>query len=253
MEMKIKVKGSPVELVEFYNKLMNLTPTVKVNIETDDVLKDINNKKELILSKYNDYLISLNLDPSKFQYDEERNTGYFGLVNSNDFISGKELSEFVKFEKGKLLKYDTLWAVFYYHGKIAVTPIKPIRYNVSWNDIDELGLVDGSFNRMNIKGIHYSISLHTGDIETTNTWDELISRLHVDSKIIPTWDSLTDVDLNVNWEVCKHGTATWCQESSSFDPSFRTYRGDYRLAYSSWSTSSHVGTYMAWRPLLILN
>ena len=253
MEMKIKLKGSPIELAEFYIKLIESSPTIKVDIETDDVLKDINHTKEQILSKYNDYLVSLNLDPSKFQYDEERNTGYFGLVNSNDFISGKELSEFVKFEKGKLLKYDTLWAVFYYHGKIAVTPIKPIRYNVSWNDIDELGLVDGSFNRMNIKGIHYSISLHTGDIETTNTWDELISRLHIDSKIIPTWDSLTDVDLNVNWEVCKHGTATWCQETSSYDPTYRRNRGAYRLANSNGDASSDVGTNVAWRPLLILN
>jgi hypothetical protein len=252
MEMKIKVKGSPIELVDFYNKLMNLTPTIKVNIETDDILKDVNNKKELILNKYNDYLLSLNLDPSKFQYDKERNTGYFGLVTSDDFISGKELSEFVKFEKGELLKYDTLWAVFYCHGKIAITPIKPIRYNVSWDDINELGLIDNGFNRMNIKGNHYSISLHTGDVEKTNTWDELLSRLHIDSKITPTWDSLDDVDLNVNWEVCEHGTATWCQETSSGAPKDRIHRGT-RLAFSGMNTSSTVNTDMAWRPLLILN
>ena len=118
MEMKIKLKGSPIELAEFYNKLIESSPTIKVDIETDDVLKDINHTKEQILSKYNDYLVSLNLDPSKFQYDEERNTGYFGLVNSNDFISGEKLSEFVKFEKGKLLRYDTLWAVFCYHHNV---------------------------------------------------------------------------------------------------------------------------------------
>ncbi len=253
MEMKIKIKGSPVELVEFYNKLINLTPVVKVELETDDVLKDTSNKKEQILSKHNDYLKSLKLDPSKFQYDEERDTGYFGIVDCNTFISGDDLSKLVNFEKGKLLRYDTLWAVFYYHGKIAITPIKPIRYNVSWDDIDELGLVDCGLNRMNIKANHYSIGLHTGNIETNNTWDELLSRLHIDSKITPTWDNMTDIDLNVNWDVCEHGTATWCQETSSTHPTLRVGRGSHRLATSGRYDASCAGTADGWRPLLILN
>ena len=247
MEMKIKLKGSPIELVEFYNKLMELNPSVKVDIETD------NTKRKQILNTYSDYLKSLNLDPDKFQYDKERNTGYFGMIEQDDFISGEKLSELVKFEKGKVLRYDTLWAVFYYHGKIAITPIKPIRYNVSWDDIDELGLVDGSFNRLDIKGIRYSIYLHTGDVEVNNTWDELLSRLHIDSKITPIWDNMTDIDLNINWEACKHGTATWCQETSSGVPTSRTHRGNGRLAFSGRGTSSYVSTTMAWRPLLILN
>lgn len=247
MEIKIKLKGSPIELVEFCNKLMELNPSVKVDIETD------NTKRKQILNTYNDYLKSLNLDPDKFQYDKERDTGYFGMIEQDDFISGEKLSEFVKFEKGEVLRYDTLWAVFYYHGKIAITPIKPIRYNVSWDDIDELGLVDGSFNRLDIKGNHYSICLHTGDVEVNNTWDELLSRLHIDSKITPIWDNMTDVDLNINWEVCMHATATWCQETSSYDPTYRPTRGSYRLASSTRSTSSGVSTSMAWRPLLILN
>lgn len=254
MEMKIKLKGSPIELAEFYNKLVESISTIKVDIETDDVLKDINHTKEQILSKYNDYLISLNLDPSKFQYDEERNTGYFGLVKSDDFISGEELSKLVKFEKGGVFKDNTKWVVFYYLGDIIITSLKPIRYNVSWDNIDELGLIDVVNNGpYYIKYNLYSIGLHTGDIETNNTWDELISRLHIDSKITPIWDNMTDIDLNVNWEACNHGTATWCQETSSYVPSFRTSRGYYRLAFSGRGTSSHVTTSMAWRPLLILN
>ena len=249
MEMNIKVKGTSEELAVLYKILMELKPNIKVYPDGDNILT----KKEQIINKYNDYLKSLKLDPSKFQYDEERDTGYFGIVDCNTFISGDDLSKLVNFEKGKLLRYDTLWAVFYYYGKIAITPIKPIRYNVSWDDIDELGLVDGSFNRLNIKAKHYSIGLNTGDIETNNTWDELISRLHIDSKITPTWDNLTDIDLNVNWYVCDHGTATWCQETSSNAPTNRTGRGHRRLAFSDWFTSSYVNAYLAWRPLLILN
>lgn len=254
MEMKIKVKGSPIELAEFYNKLMESIPTMKVDIETDNILKDINHTKEQILSRYNDYLLSLKLDSSKFQYDEERDTGYFGVVDSNTFISGEDLSKLVGFEKGELFKGDTQWAVFYYHGKIAITSLKPIRYGVSWDNISELRLVDTINNKpFNIKDNQYSIALHTGDRETNNTWDELISRLHIDSKIQPNWDTLNDIDLNVNWDVCEYGTATWCQETSSHVSSYRANRGNYRLAYSGRYTSSHVSTYMAWRPLLMLN
>lgn len=237
MEMNIRIRGTSEELAALYKIISDNTPT----------------KKEQIINKYNDYLKSLKLDPTKFQYDSERNTGYFGIINSDDFICGESLSEMVRFTKGELLQYDTQWAVFYYHGDIAITPLKPIRYNVSWYDIDELGLVDGSFNRLNIKDNHYSIGLHTGDIETINTWDELLSRLHIDSKITPTWDSMTDIDLNVNWDVCEHGTATWCRETSSGVPTIHTFRGHYRLALSGKSTSSYVVTGLAWRPLLILN
>lgn len=254
MEMRITIRGDYKELRGFYHKLVEIAPINKISIKTDDVLKDINSRKEQILSRYNDYLITLKLDPSKFQYDEERDTGYFGIVDSNTFITGEELSRLVGFEKGELFKGDTQWAVFYYHGKIAITSLKPIRYNVSWDNISELRLVDTINNKpFNIKDNQYSIALHTGDGKINNTWDELISRLHIDSEIKPNWNTLNDIDLNVNWNICDYGTATWCQETSSLDSSRRTSRGYNRLADSSRSTSSGAVTCMAWRPLLILN
>lgn len=253
MEMNIKVKGTSEELASLYKILMELKPNIKVYPDSDDAPTrfGLNGKKEQILDKYNDYLKSLKLDPNKFQYDLERNTGYFGIINSDDFIYGESLSEMVGFTKGELLQYDTQWAVFYYHDAIAITPLKPIRYNVSWDDINELGLVDNS-KSIKIDDKSYGVCLHTGDIEA-NTWDELISRLSRHSMITPRWGDLNEKELNVNWAICEYGSATWCQDFCPSNPAYLTTRGLNRLAHSLRSTSSGVATYLAWRPLLILN
>lgn len=254
MEMNIKVKGTSEELASLYKILMELKPNIKVYPDSDDTPTrlGLHTRKEQILDKYNDYLLSLKLDPTKFQYDCERNTGYFGMVNSGVFICGESLSEVVGFTKGELLQYDTQWAVFYYHGDITITPLKPIRYNVSWDDINELGLVNGG-KSIKINDKSYGIYLHTGDISTTNTWIELLSRLHKSSDITPRWGDLNDKDLNVNWNICEYGSTTWCQEISSDAPSYRVNCGFNRLAFSGKSTSSSVSAFLAWRPLLILN
>lgn len=253
MEMNIKIKGTTEELAALYKILMESKPNIKIYSDNNTPTRfGVRDKKEQILNCNSDYLKSLKLDPTKFQYDDKRNTGYFGIINSDVFKYGGSLSEEVGFTKGELLQYDTQWAVFYYHDTIAITPLKPIRYNVSWDDINDLGLVDGSM-MIKINNRSYRIYLHTGDINTTNTWDELLSRLHKDSSITPRWGDLDDKDLNVNFTICEYGSATWCQEFCQNDPTNRTHRGYRRLASSSRSTSSGVLTTLAWRPLLILN
>ena len=67
------------------------------------------------------------------------------------------------------------------------------------------------------------------------------------------WAAFTDNDLSIYYAVPGNGTVTWCQETSSFAPTLRTFRGYHRLATSSRYTSSLVNAGVAWRPLLILN
>lgn len=112
------------------------------------------------------------------------------------------------------------------------------------------------------------------EIGKYSMWNELLYRVHaqfVDEilanqagdanykeltggvQIGSNWATFTDIDLSIYYTTSGNGTATWCQETSSYDPSNRTNRGHYRLAVSNRAASSDVSTGLVWRPLLILN
>lgn len=232
------------------------------------------------------------IDMDKFQYDPDRDTGYFGWINSNDFITYADLSNMTNMSAGetKLMKEDKGWLVFWYKGDVLFIPQHPVMYNVSWDNINDLELVfPNEDNDITLAdGNIYEISLMTGarsnpsddirwykasaseeleiDLGFGSMWNELIYRVHKD---IPgkddegmdcsggpqhgeNWDNLTDEDLNIDWSICDVGTATWCQETSAHAPSGRANRGHYRLAYSGRGTSAYVTANLGWRPCLKL-
>lgn len=65
------------------------------------------------------------------------------------------------------------------------------------------------------------------------------------------WANMTNIDLNIYYAVGGNGTATWCQETSSYDSSVRVFRGHSRLAYSNGGTSSASNVHLGWRAMLI--
>lgn len=112
------------------------------------------------------------------------------------------------------------------------------------------------------------------EIGKFSMWNELMYRVHttfVDNvlanqdedanykeltggvQIGDNWATFANTDLSIYYVDSGNGTATWCQETSSFATAHRTHRGLYRLAYSFRFSSSSVARDMAWRPLLILN
>ena len=291
--MKIVLTGTPEELRIFLGENFNtngLNVTINTTEETEDVLKVIKDRNllqpmgnmEKVLELLKDVkLPGVNLE--NFKYDSDRDTGYFGRLSSDDFISYERLSTKVKFDKGTMMP-DKGWLVFYYRGEIVYIPQHPIRYNVSWDDLESAKLVFGKDIKMGKQT--YNISLPTGakanpvddvkwqnasaseeleiDLGYGSVWNELIYRVHKDIPGVTdigencsggpqygeNWDELTDEELNVNWNKCSVGTATCCQEITSNDSASRVRRGNGRLASSSWTTSSssHVG--LGWRAML---
>lgn len=291
--MKIVLTGTPEELRIFLGENFNtngLNVTINTTEETEDVLKVIKDRNllqpmgnmEKVLELLKDVkLPGVNLE--NFKYDSDRDTGYFGRLSSDDFISYERLSTKVKFDIGTMMP-DKGWLVFYYRGEIVYIPQHPIRYNISWDDLESAELVFGK--DIKIGKQTYNISLPTGakanpvddvkwqnasaseeleiDLGYGSVWNELIYRVHKDIPGVTdigencsggpqygeNWDELTDEELNVNWNKCSVGTATWCQEITSYDSSYRVRRGNYRLAISYWLTSSHSNVYHGWRAML---
>lgn len=291
--MKIELTGTPEELRIFLGENFNtngLNVTINTIEETQEVLKVIKDRNllqpmgnmEKVLELLKDVkLPGVNLE--NFKYDSDRDTGYFGRLNSDDFISYVSLSKKVRFSKGTVMP-DKGWLVFYYRGEIVYIPQHPIRYNMSWDDLESAGLVFGK--DIKIDKQTYNISLPTGakanpvdDIKWQNSnaneeleidlgygsvWNELIYRVHKDIPGVTdlgedcsggpqygeNWDELTDEELNINWNKCSVGTDTWCQETSSYNSAGRVSRGHYRLASSNWSTSSNSNVYRGWRAML---
>lgn len=291
--MKIELTGTPEELRIFLGENFNtngLNVTINTVEETQDVLKVIKDKNLLQpmgnMEKVLELLKDVNLpgvNIENFKYDSDRDTGYFGGLSSADFISYERLSTKVKFIKGSVMP-DKGWLVFYYRGEIVYIPQHPIRYAISWDDLESAGLVFGK--DIKIGKQTYNISLPTGakanpvdDIKWQNAnvdeelgldvgygsiWNELIYRVHKDIPGVTdlgencsggpqygeNWDELTDEELNVNWNKCYVGTATWCQETSSYDSVVRVRRGHIRLAYSNRGTSSTSNVHLGWRAML---
>lgn len=99
----------------------------------------------------------------KFIYDRYSDTGYFGVVTSDNFIGGNSFAAAVSFTSGTA-QHDTIgWLKFYWHGMITFIAKKPIRYNVQWNHIKshncqygwDTGAGDKKF--LEIKGVNYRI------------------------------------------------------------------------------------------------
>ena len=289
--MKIVLNGTPEELREFLN--INDSLCLNKSIVSGGIGRFYSEivDDEVTISNYEDILKSLpdapGVNKETFQYDHIRDTGYFGRLSSEKFISYDGLCEVTNFEKGKLMAEDMGWLVFYFKGDILYIPQHPIRYNISWNDINNAGLVNSS-KVIQIEDLDFEISLITGarsnpvddikwsdadsegeqliDIGHGSIWNELIYRVHED---IPgttdagmnasggpqhgdNWDNLTDEDLNINWAKCSNGTASWMQETSSSAVTYRVYRGYHRLADWDRFTASHASTHYGWRPLLRL-
>ena len=80
--------------------------------------------------------------------DEGTKSGFFGEVTSDEFITGNDLAVEIGLINGHSYSNDTKWLKFIHdlngnEQKILFVAKNPIRYAVSWNDLNTLGAVYG--------------------------------------------------------------------------------------------------------------
>lgn len=91
----------------------------------------------------------------------DKEIGYYGTLQSTDFIDGPALATLIGLTAGTSINPDTDWLKLSYHGKVMYVPKKPYRVDLSWNDILQVNAVAGA-RVILIKGKQYNIRLMRG-------------------------------------------------------------------------------------------
>ena len=197
------------------------------------------------------------------RYDPHTDTGYMGYIPADDFITSDELTDLLDFRDGVDQNSDAGWLKFYV-GPTAACNSTPgtskcifiakqsLKNNISWDQIDNAGLVYGTTSRT-VLGQSYNIRIMTGGEASPGTgseWNELIYRVHAkqpESK--SNWETFNTIETNIT---SGEGRYTWCQETPSSKPTERVYRGGSGLANWGANTSPITGANGGWRPVLEL-
>lgn len=121
--------------------------------ETDNTLQ-VSQKGSIDLTKEDDFLqkletIAVNTNsatdinnPDTLSYGD-MDAGFFGVIPASDFITGDALCSELGITQGTSQFSNTPWLKFAFKGDILITPMKPIRYGISWNSIYNAGAVYG--------------------------------------------------------------------------------------------------------------
>ena len=145
-------------------------------------------------------------DQTTWKFDEESDTGFYGIIESYSFITGSSLSTETGLEVGTLLYDFCDWLKFYVGANavcntnngvpyVMYVSKRPVRYGIGWENINTVGAVDGT-KVIAINDNNYKVRLLSGakvdptiygngvacedKAGETSEWNELIYRVHKD-------------------------------------------------------------------------
>jgi len=142
------------------------SPVIRARRESD------NQERDFTAEEVEDYLFAWSQGlTTPMSYDSSRDVGYFGEVSSSDLISGDDLATELSLTAGTAQNSDAGWLKFYVgpnafcnrqgNAYILYVAKRTMRYNLSWNDINSAGGVDGT-TEVEIDGQSYSVRLMQG-------------------------------------------------------------------------------------------
>ena len=217
--------------------------------------------------------------------------GFFGEVQSSEFITGDQLATSLNITQGTSQYSDTPWLKFALDDEIIFIPKKPIRNSVSWEHIYQVGAVYGTNDNglypsggdrlqdamVNVGDDSFKVTLLKGantdpvasnttgyDLDWTHQseWNRLMypvhSGIHTASSNPSTpsvpysqWASYSDEDLLVH-NSFGNGTYNWCQEQHPGTSTYRVFRGYNGVTFASRSAATNALTSFGFRPALRL-
>ncbi|OHW61370.1 hypothetical protein EUAN_22200 [Andreesenia angusta] len=200
-----------------------------------------------------------------------QSAGYYGIVSSSELFTGSELATAVGLSVGTLFNDTTPWHKMAIDGKVVYIPQKPIRYGLSWANINAVGCVNGSMN-ITKNGTTFKVRLLKGaasnpvDIQNNSDgsktkgseFNKLVLPLSIKAtnkawnwpayveSTLPSWGTnLSDSDLGFSSGV---GSNTICQEACTSPSGSYVYRGADNMPELAGYIQS--GTSYGWRPVL---
>lgn len=265
---------------------MKIVENVKQIKNTNTNVKEIRNKDTILWPSFDDII---GAPGNRRLLAGNMQAGWFGEVPASDFITGDELANLVGITAGiHNYTYDNEpWLKYAYEGNVLLVSKKPIRLNISWDQINDANCVYGD-RTLNIKGKKYKIMLLRGiSVEaqenprelssavTNKPWAGWYNKNSMWNKLmLPTmkkaetndWYTKNAVEIPVdNWgvgyevediaqQLTEDGRTlyaySWCQEVMQ-NSSRRCVRGEDSSYCRSWYASDTVTNY-GWRPCLQL-
>ena len=195
------------------------------------------------------------------RYDPSTDTGYYGFVDSTNLITGDLLAKQLDFNVGINRSSDAGWLKFYVgpnavcnntdHQRVIYVARTPLKYSVSWDDINNADLIFGNRN-IDIGNNTYQVRLLTGGNErfgTGSEWNELLYRVCI-ARLADggKWDIYDDMGLHSGL----NGLASWAPEIDGSSTFRRVIRGYSDITTWNTAASSHTSSYFGWRPVLEL-
>lgn len=197
--------------------------------------------------------------------------GFFGDLAASELIRGDQLADAVGLTDGIGFNTTVGWLKFAHEGKILFVAKAPLRYNVKWASLYDLGIVHGVdgygpepyLNNKPVKqdkvlvidGNAYIVRLMKGgnaDPATSHggEWDDLIEYVRSSSAVPPEdkWASFFDGNLGIG--LSGNGERSLMQEALVSNPNFRLTRGSSLTIQATGPTVS--STTSGWRPVLEL-
>ena len=201
--------------------------------------------------------------------------GFYGEVPTSDFITGDGLCSLAGITAGTSQYSNEPWLKFSYLGETVFVSKKPIRYNISWSNINSAGCVFGG-KTVTIKGQRYKVTLlkgktegkqndtsaNSGSILHNSMWNRLMGQVHenapsnwsvpgnMESTLVNWGINYTDADLVMHRNY-GNGSYSWCQEYGD-STSVRQFRGVSGVSGSSSVDYTRAHNYYGFRPALIL-
>ena len=214
--------------------------------------------------------------------------GYFGTVAFDDFVvdgysppSGEALASAIGLTAGTAYNQDeNCWLQFAWNGGIVMVPQKPLRYGISWDQIDAEDAVYGGTGApvVTINSADYKVRLmrvtaqdpiqpnteYTEVLGPSNEWNRLMYPIHenvggtwaypenVDEENVNDWGAdFTDDDLLTDSSF-GNGSYSWGQEYAGehYGSPYRVLRGYYGVSDLSTYLADNTGSFDGWRPLL---
>ena len=215
--------------------------------------------------------------------------GYFGLVNDQDFITGRALQHHLNLHRANFSLNNIGWLKFAFNNRELYVAKKCFIYNLSWELIYQAGAVYGTDDygenpsgykrvqnaQITINDQSFRITLLTGHSskateytkkDQLSEWEQLMYRVCKRYKVddgtpghrpIPfeDFDSFSLSELGIGKF---NGGSSWCQEAAGATwcrgnqrtPDHRVFRGMFGIDFAHLYHAKGYRSYIGWRPAL---
>lgn len=178
---------------------------------------------------------------------------YMDGAQQGKAVDGDTLAAQFGITAGTGFNKTTNWLKFIYGGYIYYIAMNPIRYDLSWNNVNAVGAITGTAKlkttRLTADVIVLTGGKNTGDIpeDADTLWDRLLRACLTGGYFLQSYSAN-----NLYFKTSGNGYYQMCQETSSGDSTKKIFRYGASGESASYNYPHISATTYGWRPALRL-